>query len=118
MKPGLRCAQKSCNSFTHGVVTESALDREVVRTARAPRLRQLGGGLMLRHCFALALIAILVVPPASAAPVPDTRLGVAEGFRNPAVMNDIQAGWERLILPWDQIQPAGPDDFSHLGITI
>jgi hypothetical protein len=73
---------------------------------------------MLRRCCALVLIATLAVPPASAAPVPDTRLGVAEGFRNPAVMTDIQAGWERLILPWDQIQPAGPDDFSHLGITI
>ena len=33
-------------------------------------------------------------------------------------MADIHAGWERIILPWDQIQPDGPGDFSHLGITI
>jgi hypothetical protein len=56
--------------------------------------------------------------PAAAAPSLDTRLGIAEGFRNPAVMADIHAGWERLILPWDQVQPSGADDFSHLGITI
>jgi hypothetical protein len=73
---------------------------------------------MLRRLAPLLLILTLVYSPAFAAPVPDTRLGVAEGFRNPAVMSDIQAGWERLILPWDQIQPTSPDDFSHLGITI
>jgi hypothetical protein len=56
--------------------------------------------------------------PAAAAPSLDTRLGIAEGFRNPAAMADIHAGWERLILPWDQVQPSGADDFSHLGITI
>ena len=33
-------------------------------------------------------------------------------------MAGIHAGWERLILPWDQVQPSGADDFSHLGITI
>jgi hypothetical protein len=67
------------------------------------------------------LLAIAV--PAHAAPadsqrVADARFGVAEGFRNPAVMADIGAGWERLILPWDQIQPDRPGDFSNLGRTI
>ena len=33
-------------------------------------------------------------------------------------MADIGAGWERLILPWDQIQPNGPGDFSKLGQTL
>jgi hypothetical protein len=56
--------------------------------------------------------------PAVAAPNLDQRLGIAEGFRNPSVMADTHAGWERLILPWDQVQPDGPNDFSHLGITI
>jgi hypothetical protein len=33
-------------------------------------------------------------------------------------MADIGAGWERLILPWDQIQPDKAGDFSHLGQTL
>ena len=69
--------------------------------------------------FALPLLALtLVSSPAAAQTSLDTRLGIAEGFRNPGVMADIHAGWERLILPWDQIQPGGAGDFSHLGITV
>jgi hypothetical protein len=72
--------------------------------------------------IALATIAATVVPayaaPSNAGPVADTRFGVAEGFRNPSVMAEIGAGWERLILPWDQIQPDRPGDFSHLGQTL
>ncbi len=64
------------------------------------------------------LVLVLVSSPVAAAPNLDPRLGIAEGFRNPGVMADSQAGWERLILPWDQVQPGGPGDFSHLGITI
>ena len=71
------------------------------------------------HTIWLAL-ALIVASSSAAAAAPniDPRLGVAEGFRNPSVMADINAGWERLILPWDQVQPDSPADFSHLGITI
>jgi hypothetical protein len=72
--------------------------------------------------FALATLAGTSLPasaaPANVGPVADTRFGVAEGFRNPGVMADIGAGWERLILPWDQIQPDGPGDWSKLGQTL
>src|SRR5260221_14770375 len=73
-----------------------------------------------RMAFVLSLMIVLASAPQhlAAAPALDTRLGIAEGFRNPQVMADIQAGWERLILPWDQVQPGGPGDFSNLGITI
>jgi hypothetical protein len=67
------------------------------------------------------LVTVLLIPRsavAQPAPVLDPRLGIAEGFRDPAAMADIQAGWERLILPWDQVQPNGPGDFSNLGNTI
>jgi hypothetical protein len=81
--------------------------------------------LMQRHfrTAPLALLCALITAsaaPSAAAPSPplDTRLGIAEGFRNPGAMADIQAGWERLIVPWDEVQPDGPGDFSHLGITI
>lgn len=73
----------------------------------------------VRISAALLMTLALLSPQAgSAAGNLDTRLGVAEGFRNPSAMNDIQAGWERLILPWDQVQPSSPGDFSNLGITI
>lgn len=72
--------------------------------------------------FALGLTVSTVVPayaaPLAVGPVADTRFGIAEGFRNPAVMADLAVGWERLILPWDQIQPDKPGDFSKLGQTL
>src|SRR5262245_29620723 len=72
----------------------------------------------LRVALIVVMLATTAAPPAAAAPALDQRIGIAEGFRNPGVMSDIQAGWERLILPWDQIQPDNAGDFSHLGITI
>jgi hypothetical protein len=78
--------------------------------------------LTLRILLAMGMLAAAALPtyaePASTASVADTRFGIAEGFRNPAVMADIGAGWERLILPWDQIQPSRPGDFSKLGQTL
>ena len=71
--------------------------------------------------FAAAMVVVAALPASAAppvGPVADTRFGVAEGFRNPSVMSDIGAGWERLILPWDQIQPDRPGDFSHLGQSL
>src|ERR1700687_3979610 len=71
---------------------------------------------------ALAVVASAVMPayaaPSAVLPVADSRFGIAEGFRNPGVMTDLGAGWERLILPWDQIQPDKPGDFSKLGQTL
>jgi hypothetical protein len=74
----------------------------------------------LINWLALPLLTLTLVSPrlVQAQTSLDTRLGIAEGFRNPGVMADIHAGWERLVLPWDQIQPSGPGDFSNLGITI
>src|SRR6266536_3481949 len=74
---------------------------------------------MLARGVLLALTAMLLaVAPGTAAQPLDTRFGIAEGFRNAPVMAEMNAGWERLIVPWDQIQPDGPDDFGRLGITI
>ena len=76
----------------------------------------------LRNLFSLAIVAGAMVPTyaasANAATVADTRFGIAEGFRNPGVMAEIGAGWERLILPWDQIEPDAAGDFSHLGQSL
>ena len=77
--------------------------------------------LLLRSSLALGVLAATALPTSAepaAAPTADTRFGIAEGFRNPGVMSDIGAGWERLILPWDQIQPDRPGDFGKLGQTL
>jgi hypothetical protein len=57
-------------------------------------------------------------PASSARPQLDPRFGVAQGFENPGLMAELHAGWERIVLPWDQIQPKGPGDFSQLGLTV
>jgi hypothetical protein len=81
-------------------------------------MARLGLSRLRRLPVALLLLLVLLSQPVAAAPALDTRMGIAEGFRNPGVMSDTHAGWERIILPWDQIQPDAPGDFSHLGITI
>src|SRR5438128_7793607 len=77
---------------------------------------------LLSTLCSLAVVVGAVVPayaePSKATIAADTRFGVAEGYRNPNVMADIGAGWERLILPWDQIQPDKAGDFSHLGQSL
>lgn len=67
----------------------------------------------------------LIKPPITPLPLQtpnpgglDPRFGIAEGFRDPQVMADIGAGWERIVLSWADIQPDGPDDFSWLGRTV
>ncbi len=70
----------------------------------------------------LGIVAATITPavaaPSTAQSGLDPRFGVAEGFRNRGVMSDIGAGWERLILPWDQLQPNGPNDFGNIGRTL
>jgi hypothetical protein len=77
---------------------------------------------LLSSLFSLAIVVGTVVPahaePSNATVAVDTRFGIAEGYRNPSVMADIGGGWERLILPWDQIQPDKAGDFSHLGQSL
>lgn len=57
------------------------------------------------------------LPPRAAAGL-DPRFGIAEGFRDPALMARTRAGWDRVVLSWADIQPDGPDDFSWLGRTV
>lgn len=73
--------------------------------------------------LALTIVGTTLVPGASAEPTtapnpPDVRFGIAEGFRNPAVMSEIGPGWSRLVFGWDQIQPDRQGDFTRLGMTL
>jgi hypothetical protein len=64
-----------------------------------------------------SLVGAFQPAPAASRPALDARFGVAEAFRDPATMTDLGAGWERIVLPWDDIQPRSAGDFSRLGIT-
>ena len=42
------------------------------------------------------------------ADAPDPRFGIVETFVNPAAATEAGAGYTRIVLRWDVIQPAGP----------
>src|SRR5438552_1385221 len=74
-----------------------------------------------RRYARLALVAllglVLASPAAVAAPEPvvspaarDSRFGVAEAHKN-AASKSLPIGFERITVPWNQVQPDGPDDF-------
>lgn len=56
-------------------------------------------------------------PPAGAAPSPpDPRFGIVESFANPAAATEAGAGYTRIILRWDVIQPDGPADWKPANV--
>jgi hypothetical protein len=65
----------------------------------------------------LLLLGLTMPAPAGAGAV-DQRLGVAEALHDTGVTDELGAGWSRVVIPWPQVQPDGPGDFSHLGQTL
>ena len=51
-------------------------------------------------------------------PPPDTRLGIAEGWRNEARFRESGAGTDRLLLSWADLEPDGPASFLEHSRTI
>ena len=69
-----------------------------------------------RRCLWLALLlATLPLAPAAAAP-PDPRFGIVETFVNPAAASEAGAGYTRVILRWDVIQPDSPVDWKPANV--
>lgn len=70
----------------------------------------------------LAGIALLLgsITPARAASAaaapPDPRFGIVESFVNPAAASAAGAGYTRIILRWDVIQPGGPADWKPANV--
>ena len=50
------------------------------------------------------------------ADVPDPRFGIVESYADPAAATEAGAGYTRVILRWDVIQPAGPDDWKPANV--
>jgi hypothetical protein len=50
--------------------------------------------------------------PAATPPLFDNRFGIVDSFVNTAEASAAGAGWTRLFLRWDVVQPAGPGDWK------
>ncbi len=47
---------------------------------------------------------------------PDARFGIVEAYVNPMAATEAGAGYTRIILRWDVIQPTGPDDWKPANV--
>ena len=66
----------------------------------------------------LLLLTTLIAPArvvAQPAP-PDPRFGVVEAVVNPEAATELGAGYTRIILRWDVIQPGGPADWKPANV--
>jgi hypothetical protein len=71
--------------------------------------------------LSIGLIIAVSADPVSARPhttprPPDRRFGIVETYANPAAATEAGAGYTRIILRWDVIQPAGPDDWKPANV--
>lgn len=77
--------------------------------------------LLPRLILVAALLAAQMSAPDAAAaadpaPPPDPRFGIVEAYTDPAAATEAGAGYTRVILRWDVIQPAGPDDWKPANV--
>jgi hypothetical protein len=98
----------------------SGLDRRASRatiTATMIHQRQ-AAGLIWRTLILLLLLMTLIAPQHAAAQTtpPDPRFGVVEAFVNPEATTEAGAGYTRIILRWDVIQPGGPADWKPANV--
>ncbi len=76
----------------------------------------------LTLAFRLAAAALLIFGMAPAQRVaaadapPDPRFGIVETFVNPAAASEAGAGFTRIILRWDVIQPGGAADWKPANV--
>lgn len=73
----------------------------------------------LRAGLRLVVVAALALagePSAGTAQTAvDSRFGIDEGVSDLATMEEVGAGWDRVLVPWYRIQPRGPEDFPGFG---
>jgi hypothetical protein len=67
--------------------------------------------LVTGECLVAAQPPIVAPPPA-----PDHRFGIVETYVNPAAASEAAAGYTRIILRWDVIQPASPADWKPANV--
>jgi hypothetical protein len=72
----------------------------------------------LARLFIYLLAAACLAPDRVAAqpPGPDARFGIVESYVNSAAATEARAGYTRIILRWDVIQPGGPVDWKPANV--
>ncbi len=55
-------------------------------------------------------------PPAETSPSFDPRFGIVDSFVNIEEANAAGAGWSRIFLRWDVVQPGGPTDWKPANV--
>ncbi len=72
---------------------------------------------MKRAFLLLMFFALIFTPTAQTqSPRPDPRFGIVESYTDPTAATDAGAGYTRIILRWDVIQPAGRDDWKPANV--
>ncbi|MBE2224171.1 MAG: hypothetical protein IAF02_21710 [Anaerolineae bacterium] len=71
--------------------------------------------------LAIVMGQLLLSQPAAAQDdeepaTPDPRFGAIESFWAAEEAAELDAGWERILFYWNQIQPTGPDDWNTLHV--
>ncbi|MEW5961292.1 MAG: hypothetical protein AB1801_26510, partial [Chloroflexota bacterium] len=68
----------------------------------------------------LGLVSLIRVAPSLEAQEPpapfDPRFGLVDSFVNTAEANAAGAGWTRIFLRWDVVQPGGPSDWKPANV--
>ena len=72
--------------------------------------------LILLACLSLISPAAGIRSASAQPPAPDPRFGIVETFVNPAAASQAGAGYTRIILRWDVIQPASPVDWKPANV--
>ena len=70
---------------------------------------------------AIVIGQLVMIQPAAAqdddgTATPDPRFGAIESFWAAEEAAELDAGWERILFYWNQIQPTGPDDWNTLHV--
>ncbi len=83
------------------------------------------GAKLATACLALLILGVWIACPLGTAaqdtgtPAPqrlDPRFGIVETFANPGAATEAGAGFTRVILRWDVIQPGGPADWKPANV--
>jgi hypothetical protein len=90
----------------------------MMRSANFKQPVSFGSALRILHSAFYVVFAFTATAGVCAAQggAPDPRFGIVETFVNPAAATEAGAGFTRVILRWDVIQPAGPADWKPANV--
>ncbi len=70
----------------------------------------------IRLILPLLILLAAALPARADVPAPDPRFGIVEAYVNAQAATEAGAGYSRVILRWDVIQPASPFDWKPANV--